>query len=91
MDFLTIYNGFLILIICVLTATAWYRSGMLDKSQQSDKNAKIAIKIGRDGKHHYETKPQSHVPDTLFWIRLCIILIAMALLFVPVQYFIQRA
>jgi H+/gluconate symporter-like permease len=60
---------------------------------QSDKapdNTRIAVKIDRRGNYRYERVPDED-NQSITWIQIAIVLIALALLFIPLNSLINRS
>lgn len=54
-------------------------------------DTRIAVKIDRRGNYRYESVPENREDMTAFWWRVLIIVIALALLFIPLNLFLNRS
>ncbi len=81
------------MIATILSSTifAWKYAKKIDDAFKSNRGSKVSIKIDSTGKYHYELLPDSNETNLLFWMRLCICILALILLFFPLGSIFNRS
>lgn len=68
-----------------------YQKFISSPSENPADNSRIAIKIDRKGNHRYETLPEADDDEMELWIKIVIAIAAIALLFIPIEFYLNRS
>ena len=84
-------NLFLILTVCSGAVIAWRIAKNVDEHLKRNHGNRVFIKIDRNGKYHYDHRPESGDTNLLFWMRLVIVIVSIALIAFPLQSLLDRS
>lgn len=91
MSILFLVNVVLVITILSSAVFAWKYAKKIEDMFKSNRGSKIYIKIDRTGKYHHELIPESGDTNLLFWLRLCILVLAILLLIFPLSSIFNRS
>jgi H+/gluconate symporter-like permease len=61
------------------------------ESDQASDNTRVAVKIDRRGNYRYESVPDEGNNAMATWLKIILVIIALALLFVPINSMLNRS
>ncbi len=68
-----------------------YQKYISSTSENPADNSRVVIKIDRKGNHRYDTLPDADNEEMELWIKIVLAIAAIALLFIPIEFYLNRS
>ncbi len=68
-----------------------YQKYASSTSKNPADNSRVVIKIDRKGNHRYDTLPEADNEELELWIKIILTIAALALLFIPIDFLLNRS
>lgn len=86
-----LFNCFSIIATLVCALLAWNMVKNMEDAANRNNGDRVAVKIDYKGRYRHDRIPQFDKKNLIFWLRLCIVVATLALLFIPIESVMSRS